>query len=170
MAPGLGYNRIARNGTAMDEEKRDPIEHIPIRDLKIDPTAEDLLQSAAMEPYMNLAIAVMGHKDVQSAVEEISALPLEQRYTWRIASALKWAFADFENLSVVADRRTLNQEDLDTLVDLLRIRPLQFCMFLAALFGEEQMEKVILSSVEQVKALRAKRRQSLGREPELGKE
>jgi hypothetical protein len=61
----------------------------------------------------------------------------------------------------VADCRTLCQEDLDTLVDLLRIRPLQFCLFLAALFGEEQMEVIISSSVQLVKALRAKRRESL---------
>ena len=120
-----------------------------------------------MQPYMNLALAVMGHKDVGPAVEEITALPLEKRYTWRVASALKWAFADFENLSVVADRRTLCQEDLDKLVDLLRVRPLQFCMFLAALFGEEQMEKLMSSSVEQVKTIRAKRRTTLGRETGL---
>jgi hypothetical protein len=79
-------------------------------------------------------------------------------------------FADFENLSVVADRRTLSQEDLDKLVDLLRVRPLQFCLFLSALFGEERMEKLISSSVQQVKTLRANRRKSLGREPELGEE
>lgn len=80
------------------------------------------------------------------------------------------AFADFENLNVVADRKTLSQEDLDTLVDLLRIRPIQFRMFLVALFGEEQMEKMMSSSVQQVKMLRANRRKSLGREPELGEE
>jgi hypothetical protein len=123
-----------------------------------------------MQPYMNLALAVMGHKDVGHAVEEITALPLEKRYTWRVASALKWAFADFENLSVVADRRTLSQEDLDKLVDLLRVRPLQFCLFLAALFGEERMESLISSSVEQVKTLRANRRKTLGREPKLEEE
>jgi hypothetical protein len=119
---------------------------------------------------MKLAAAVMGHKDPGPAVKEIAALPLEKRYTWRVASALKWAFTDFENLNVVADRRALCQEDLDTLVDLLRVRPLQFCMFLAALFGEEQMEKVISASVKQVKTLRANPRKSLGREPELGEE
>jgi hypothetical protein len=101
---------------------------------------------------------------------EVAALPLEKRYIWRVASALKWAFADFENPSVVADRRTLGQEDLDKLVDLLRVRPIQFCMFLAALFGEERMEKLISSSVQQVKALRANRRKSLGRDPELEEE
>lgn len=154
----------------MDENSDAPIKQVPIRDLKIDPTAEDLLTSAAMKPYMNLALAVMGRKDVQPAIKQITALPLEERYTWRIASALKWAFADFENLSIVADRRTLCQEDLDKLVGLIRIRPLQFCMFLAALFGEDRMEEIMSLSVQQVKGLRAKRRESLGREPELGEE
>jgi hypothetical protein len=116
----------------MDENNPDDsTKQVPIRDLKIDPTAEDLLESAAMQPYMNLALAVMGHKDPRPVVEQIAALPLEKRCTWRVASALKWAFADFENLNVVADRRTLGQEDLDTLVDLLRARPIQFCLFLA---------------------------------------
>ncbi len=155
----------------MDENDTDDSpKQIPIRDLKIDPAAEDLLDSAAMEPYMNLAIAVMGHKDVGPAVAAITALPLEKRYTWRVASALKWAFVDFENLNVVADRRTLSQEDLDKLVDLLRVRPLQFCLFFSALFGEERMEKLIAASVEQVKTIRANRRKSLGREPEFEEE
>jgi hypothetical protein len=43
-------------------------------------------------------------------------------------------------------------------------------MFLAALFGEEQMEKLISSSVQQVKDLRAKRRETLGPKPESGEE
>jgi hypothetical protein len=155
----------------MDGKNDDePIKQVPIRDLKVEPEAEDLMDSPAMKPYMNLALAVMGHKDAGPAVKEIAALPLEKRYTWRVASALKWAFTDFENLSVVADRRTLSQEDLDTLVDLLRVRPLQFCLFLSALFGEERMEKLISSSVQQVKTLRANRRKDLGREPEIGEE
>jgi hypothetical protein len=103
----------------------DSTKQIPIRDLKMEPEAEELIASAAMQPYMNLTLAVMGHKDVGPAIEKIAALPLEERYTWRVASALKWAFTDFENLSVVADRRTLCQEDVDRLVDLLKVRPLQ---------------------------------------------
>jgi hypothetical protein len=154
----------------MDENSDDSTRQVPIRDLKVDPAAQDLMDSPAMKPYAKLALAVMGQLDVRPAIEEITALPLEKRYTWRVASALKWAFVDFENLSVVADRRTLCQEDLDKLVDLLRIRPLQFCMFFAALFGEEQMEKLISSSVQQVKTLREKRRKSLGLEPELEEE
>lgn len=148
-----------------DPEIEGPPDKIPISQLKSEPGAEDLPDSPAMRPYVRLATAVMGQKGVAAAVEEITALPLEQRYTWRVASALKWAFADFENLNVVADRRTLSQEDLDKLVEMLRLRPIQFCLFLAALFGEEQMEKLIGASVEQVKALRAKRRESLERGP-----
>jgi hypothetical protein len=145
----------------------DSTKQMPLRDLKMEPGAEELLSSPALEPYMNLALAVMGHKDVHPAIEEITALPPEKRYRWRVASALKWAFADFENLNVVADRRTRSQEDLDTLVDLLTVRPLQFCMFLAAFFGEEQMETINAGSVQQVKTLRANRWKSLGREPEM---
>jgi hypothetical protein len=36
-------------------------------------------------------------------------------------------------------------------------------VFLAALFGEEKMERVISASVEQVKAIRARRRDRPGR-------
>jgi hypothetical protein len=131
-----------------ENNSHDSPKQVPIRDLKIDPTAEDLIDSPAMEPYVKLAVAVIAHKDVRAAVEEISALPLEKRYTWRVASSLKCAFADFENLNVVADRRTLFREELDKLVDQLRFRPLQFCLFFAALYGEERMEKLIASSVE----------------------
>jgi hypothetical protein len=108
----------------------------------------------------------MGDKDVGPAMKEIAGMPLEKRYTWRVALALKCAFADFENLSVVVDRRTLRQEDRDRLLDLLRVLPFQFCMFLATLFGEEQMERLISSSIQQVKTLRVSRLRSL--EPESG--
>jgi hypothetical protein len=43
-------------------------------------------------------------------------------------------------------------------------------MVFAALFGEERMEKLMSSSIEQVKTLRANRQKSLGREPEMGEE
>ena len=121
----------------------------------MEPEGEELLESAAMQPYMKLALAVMGHKDVVPAVEEITALPLEKRYTWRVASALKWAFADFENLNVVVDRRTLSQEDLDTLVDLLRVRPLQFCMFLGGLLGQKQMESAMVAAIKNSRVIAA---------------
>ena len=42
----------------MDEDSsNDPAKQMPIRDLKADPAAEDLMEFPAMKPYMNLALA-----------------------------------------------------------------------------------------------------------------
>ena len=78
----------------METDDRDNLlKEVPIRDLKTDPAAEDLLSSPSMQPYLKLAAAVMGNKLVRPALEEIAALPLEECYTWRVASALKWALS-----------------------------------------------------------------------------
>ena len=42
---------------------------------------------------------------------------------------LRWAFADFDTASVEVDRQTLSPEGRQQLVDLLKHRPLQFCLF-----------------------------------------
>jgi len=143
----------------MDERKSDPIEHVPIGDLKIEPEAEELLESAAMRPYMNLAIAMMQGQDpgqdLGPAIEELAALPIEKRYTWRIASALKWAFADFDTINVEADRQTLSPEDRHRLIELLTHRPLQFCLFLSSFFGQKQMELMMVSAIRNARAVAA---------------
>jgi hypothetical protein len=139
----------------MDEKKTDPIEYVPIRDLNVEPEAEELLESAAMEPYLNMAMAMMGGKDTGRAIEELAALPLENRYVWRVASALKWAFVDFETLNVEADRQTLSPEDRQRLLELLKHRPLQFCLFLSALFGQKQMELLMISAIRNARVVTA---------------
>lgn len=132
-----------------------PTERIPPSELKVDPEAEDLVESPAMKPYMNLALAMMqgGDKDIVAATAEIAALPLEQRYVWRVASALKWAFADLETVSIEVDRETLSPEDRERLIPVLRPRPLQFCLFLSALFGQKEMEALMVSALKQCRAL-----------------
>ena len=80
-------------------------------------------------------------------VAALRQLPLENRYVWRIASALKWAFADFDDLSVSADNYTLTPEDLARVLDLLKIRPIQFCLFLKTLVGKEEMLKMMVQAV-----------------------
>jgi hypothetical protein len=132
-----------------------PIEQMPTNELKMEPAAEALLDSAAMEPYMNLAIAVLGGKDTRPAIEKLAALPLEERYVWRVTSALKWAFADLETLSVEADRQTLSPEDRERLIELLQHRPLQFCLFLSALFGQKQMEMLMVSAIRNARMVAA---------------
>jgi len=128
---------------------------VPIGDLKMDPAAEDLLDSPAMEPYLNLAMAIVGGKDTGPAMEELAARTLEKRYVWRVASALKWAFADFDTESVAADRKTMSAEDRRRLIELLAHRPLQFCLFLSALFGEKQMELMLISAIRNTRKVMA---------------
>ena len=74
-------------------------------------------------------------------------MPLEKRYIWRVASALKWAFADLETVKIAVDRKTLSPEDLGKVVQLLRLRPIQFCIFLKALLGIEVMERVMNEAI-----------------------
>jgi hypothetical protein len=53
----------------MSDEQNPSTKQIPLRDLKMEPEAEELLNSAAMKPYLNLAIAMMGDRDPGPAIE-----------------------------------------------------------------------------------------------------
>lgn len=124
----------------MDEIKR-------IKDLKSEEGADEIASSPEMQPYLQLAIAMMQNADQSSSLEEIARLPLEKRYVWRVASALKWAFADFDDINVVADRETLSEQDLARLLALLQHRPIQFCLFLKSLVGPEEMKRFMLQAI-----------------------
>ncbi len=124
----------------MSDEKPDSI---PIKQILSEDGAHELASSPAMQPYLRLIKAGMQDQDITPHMEEIAAMPLDKRYVWRVASALKWAFADLETVSVNVDRETLSEEDLKKLLELLRLRPMQFCIFLKALLGEEAMERVL---------------------------
>src|SRR5579872_652824 len=82
------------------------IERIPINQLHQETGAHELATSPDMEPYLEFAMAIMQDADPKAELEAIRHLPLEKRYIWRVASALKWGFADFDDLGVEADRRT----------------------------------------------------------------
>ena len=133
----------------MSDEEHDPSpKQMPISDLRMEPGSEDLMESPAMEPYMRMVMAMMQGKDLSNAVGEIAQLPLEQRYVWRVASALKWAFADFDSVNVEADRQTLSDGDRRQLFDLLQHRPLQLCLFFSALLGQKEMEGLMVSAIK----------------------
>jgi hypothetical protein len=101
-----------------------------------------------MEPYIRLMMAGMQHADITTNVQEIAQLPIERRYVWRVASALKWGFADFESVNVAVDRQTLSPDDIKKIAELLRLRPMQFCMFLKTLFGTENMERMMSEAIK----------------------
>src|ERR1700693_1639811 len=123
------------------------IQRVPIKNIVSEDGAAELATYPVMQPYLELLKAEIQGHDIAPQVEEIAALPLEKRYIWRIASALKWGFADFDSVYVPVDRETLSAEDLGKVVDLLRFRPMQLCMFLKALLGTEVMERVMNEAI-----------------------
>ena len=126
----------------------DDIKQVPINELRQEEGAQELAESADMEPYLNFAVALMQGNDPAPELEAIRQLPVERRYVWRIASSLKWGFADFDNLGVGADRQTLSPEDLAKVMDLLKLRPIQFCMFLKTLVGAEEMQRMMVEAIK----------------------
>jgi hypothetical protein len=126
----------------------DETKYVPIKDLKAEEGAEDLLESPLMQPYLKAAGVILQNKDASQVIAEIAALPLEQRYVWRVASALKWGFADFDNLNVAMDRETLSPEDRKKVADSLKHRPIQFCIFLKALLGAEEMQRLMVHAIK----------------------
>ena len=120
---------------------------IPISQLHQEPGAHELGSSPDMEPYLRFVLAVMQNHDPSPELETIRQLPVEKRYVWRVASALKWGFADFDSLNVSADKKTLTPEDFAKVMDLLKLRPMQFCIFLKALAGAEAMERMMVEAI-----------------------
>jgi hypothetical protein len=123
------------------------IHHIPIKDLRQEPGAHELASSPDMKPYLEFIKAVVQEHDPSPELEAIRQLPLEKRYIWRVASALKWGLADCESLSVEADRQTLTPEDFARVMDLLKFRPMQLALVLKVLVGEEEMVRIMVQAV-----------------------
>ena len=64
-----------------------------------------------------------------------------------MASALKWGLADCDDIGVDADKRTLTPADLAKVLDLVKLRPIQFCLFLKALVGVEEMQRIMVRAI-----------------------
>jgi hypothetical protein len=115
---------------------------VPLKDLHAEEGTEDLATSPEMEAYLRLAMAEVQGADLGPELETLRRLPLEKRYIWRVASALRWAFADFDSQNIAADKETLTAEDQAKVMNLMKHRPLQLRLFLKALLGPEEMKRV----------------------------
>lgn len=124
---------------------------IPASHLTSEDGAADLMRTPEMQPYLRLGEAAILHQDLRPWLREIAAIPLEKRYLWRVVSALKLGFADFDDLSLEADWRTISDDEAARIDHLLRLRPIQFCMMLKVLYGTEGMEDVIQNAVRTAK-------------------
>ena len=89
----------------------------------------------------------MQGSDPSPELEAIRRLPLEKRYIWRVASALKWGLADCESLSVQADKQTLTPGECAKMMELLRFRPMQLAFVLKTLVGAEEMQRMMIEAI-----------------------
>lgn len=80
-------------------------EKVPLHEIKIDPLARELATSEDAQPYLDYFMKAYSNNaaGIEAALQTLSKLPLEKRYTWRVFSALKWAFADFDDECVKLD-------------------------------------------------------------------
>jgi hypothetical protein len=124
------------------------LKQVPLNQINFEEGVLDLMNSPAMEPYIQFHMAIgKPGADVKSCLAEIGKLPLQQRYVWRIASALKWGFGDYDSGSVAIDRDTLAPEDLAKLTKMITARPYQLCRLLATLLGVNKMEQIMSQAI-----------------------
>lgn len=97
---------------------------VDVDSLVVEDGAKELLDSPDMQPYSRYIEALILGRDCAPAMEEIAQLPLHKRYVWRVASALKWGFSDFNTANVAVDRETRPPENRAKLMELLKLRPI----------------------------------------------
>jgi hypothetical protein len=107
-------------------------EKIPLSEIKIDPLAQELVRSEQARPYTDYFMKAYSNDSagVESALQVLRDLPLERRYTWRVFSALKWAFADFDDECVKLDLPHIPETTRAEMTKELQIRFLQLEMLL----------------------------------------
>jgi hypothetical protein len=116
---------------------------LPTSEIHTEAGAQELVLSERMKPYLALLKAQMGGQDTETYLAALAALPLEERYVWRVISALKWAFCDLDTESAIADLHTLSEEDLKKVVEPLSLRTIQLCLFVNSLVGEDATERIV---------------------------
>jgi len=119
------------------------ITSLPTSEIHSEAGAEELVRSEKMKPYLALLKAQMSGQDTEPYLAALAALPLEERYAWRVISALKWAFCDLDTENAIADFRTLSEEDRVRVAEPLTLRATQFCLFVNALIGEDATERIM---------------------------
>ena len=119
------------------------ISRVPISEIHSEDGAQDLVRSERMRPYLAFLKAQMSGEDTEPYLAALAALPLEERYVWRVMSALKWAFCDLDTENAIADLQTLSEGDLKKVLEPLSLRAIQFCLFVNALIGEDATERIM---------------------------
>ena len=108
------------------------VQKISIKDIKIDPLATDLADSEEAQPYLDYFMKAYRNDSagLEVALKTLQDLPLEKRYTWRVLSALKWAFADFDDECVRLDLPSIPEGKRSEMAKELELRFLQMQILL----------------------------------------
>ena len=111
---------------------------VPLRGIKVDPLAHELATSEGTRPYLNFVIKAYGNNAVglEAALQVVRDLPLEKRYTWRVFSALRWAFADFEDEYIGLDLPHIPEPTRSEMTKELELRLHQLRMLLETFHTE----------------------------------
>jgi hypothetical protein len=112
--------------------------NVSLRGIKVDPLTQELATSEGTRPYLDYLIKTYGSNGakLEAAFRVIRDLPLEKRYTWRVFSALKWAFADFEDEYVALDLPHIPEPTRSEMTEELELRLQQLRMLLQAFHTE----------------------------------
>jgi hypothetical protein len=94
--------------------------------------------SERTQPYLDCLIKAYRNNTVglEASLEVIRDLPLGKRYTWRVFSALKWAFADFDDEYVALDLPHIPEPRRSEMTKELERRLLQLRMLLETFHTE----------------------------------
>ncbi len=132
----------------MPEDSTYRIHRVVPTDRRQEDGTHELAALPQMEPYRQFMMAVIRGSVQQPELAAIRQMPLEERYVWRAASELKRALADCDDgLNIHTDRQTLSPEALARVRELLRFCPTQFCVFLKALVGVEEMQRMMVEAI-----------------------
>ena len=114
------------------------IQNVSLRGIKVGSLAHELATSQRTQPYLDCLIKAYRNNAVglDAALQVVRDLPLGKRYTWRVFSALKWAFADFEDEYVVLDLPHIPEPTRSEMTKELELRFQQLQMLLQAFHAE----------------------------------
>jgi len=124
--------RLEGRNSAMEATK------VPLEEIKTDPLAHELATSEGMKPYLDCLIKAYRNNAVglEATLQVVRDLPLEKRYTWRVFSALKWAFADYEDEYVALDLPHIPEPTRSEMTKELELRFQQLQMLLQTFHTE----------------------------------
>lgn len=124
--------------------------NLPLSNLKPNPEGASLPDTPQMEIYDRIIKAAMqGYSpEFSAALRSLDALPFEQRYVWRVISALGVAFGDFDSACIRLDLDSLPGAQVDRMTEEMETRAVQFCILMREFFGEQWMRNIMAAAID----------------------